>query len=190
MAKKRFFELDIESKKELLLLARTAIRDFLSTGRKQSYGSNNPKLKTHAGAFVSLHSGPSLRGCIGFITSERPLQETIADAAVSAATGDPRFPKVSLDELKELEIEISILSQPEEIKDIEEIEVGRDGLIITSGPYRGLLLPQVATEYGWDRETFLSHTCHKAGLPLDAWRTGVTIERFTAQVFSEGDVVT
>ncbi len=139
----------------------------------------------HAGAFVTLHVGHELRGCIGFPGSDRPLDEVIGRCAIAAATEDPRFPPLAAEELPGLEVEISVLTPIRPVADLSEIEVGRDGLVAQEGFRRGLLLPQVATEHHWDRETFLSHTCLKAGLRPDAWRTGAKISRFQAEVFAE-----
>jgi hypothetical protein len=109
--------------------------------------------------------------------------------AVAAATEDPRFPPVSSQEMKDIAIEISVLTPLRTISDPTEIKVGRDGIVIEQGFYRGLLLPQVATEYGWTREEFLDHTCLKAGLAKGCWRQGATIKIFSAQVFNEGEVL-
>lgn len=142
-------------------------------------------LQVKAGAFVTLHSGEALRGCIGRIRTPDPLYATIQEMAVAAAFQDPRFPPLSRDEFGSLAIEISVLSPPEIIA-AEDVVVGEHGLIVSSGYKTGLLLPQVPVEWEWDRETFLSHTCLKADLPENAWRSGgVKIEAFTAQVFSE-----
>jgi uncharacterized protein len=139
----------------------------------------------HAGAFVTLHIQRELRGCIGYPGSERRLDEVVGHCAVAAATEDPRFPVLSAGELPDLEIEISVLTPIRRVNDLSEIAVGRDGLVVQEGFRKGLLLPQVATEQRWDRETFLSHTCLKAGLRPDAWRTGAKIFSFQAEVFSE-----
>ena len=127
-----------------------------------------------------------LRGCIGSFTGSGPLVDTVREMAVSASTRDPRFPPLSEAELGEVDLEISVLSPLRPVSDPNEIEVGRHGIFITRGFHSGVLLPQVASEYGWDRETFLEHTCAKAGLPADAWRDADTrIEVFEAQVFGE-----
>lgn len=139
----------------------------------------------HAGAFVTLRSAGDLRGCIGYPGSEKRLDEVVGHCAVAAATEDPRFPPVTADELPGLEVEISVLTPIRKVDDVNEIEVGRDGLIVQDGFRKGLLLPQVATEQHWNRDTFLSHTCLKAGLRPDAWRSGAKIFRFQAEVFSE-----
>ena len=138
-----------------------------------------------AGAFVSLHIRGDLRGCIGYPWGDRPLREVVAQCAVQAATQDPRFPPLSAEELSEIDIEISVLGGIEVVSDISEIHLGRHGLIAEQGHRRGLLLPQVATEHRWDLDTFLSHTCQKAGLSPDAWRRGARLFRFEAEVFGE-----
>ena len=145
-------------------------------------------LDAHMGAFVSVHHHGNLRGCLGRLETDRPIAENVAHLAAVVSDSDPRFAPISVSELSGLELEISALTPEQEITDITAIEVGRHGLIIELGHRRGLLLPQVATEYGWDRETFLDHTCLKAGLPGDAWRTGARIFIFEAQVFAEKEV--
>lgn len=149
--------------------------------------SLDPVLLRPSGAFVTLHTKDGdLRGCIGSIQAVAPLASAVSASAINAAFRDPRFYPVGPAELRELHIEISVMSPIVDVHDISEIEVGRDGLIVSRGSHAGLLLPQVATEYGWDRETFLSQTCVKAGLPADSWRSpGCRIERFSAEVFSE-----
>jgi AmmeMemoRadiSam system protein A len=143
-------------------------------------------LDTECGAFVTLHEAGRLRGCIGYIRAVKPLRQTVAEMAVQAALHDPRFPAVTAAEIPDLDIEISVLSPLEGVDDVSSIEVGRHGLIIQDARHSGLLLPQVATEQGWDRDTFLDHTCLKAGLEPGAWRRDdVTILRFTAEVFGE-----
>jgi AmmeMemoRadiSam system protein A len=142
-----------------------------------------------AGAFVTLHRSGELRGCIGRIRADRPLEQVVQEVAMSAATADPRFPPVKHPEVSEIDLEISVISPFRVIQDITEIEIGRDGLMVSESYASGLLLPQVASEYGWDRETFLEHTCMKAGLPKDHWREGTPkIEKFSAFVFSEKEL--
>jgi uncharacterized protein len=136
------------------------------------------------GVFVSLHKGGYLRGCIGHIEAVKPLAQTVRECAFSAAMFDPRFHPVTPDELSELRIEISVLSPFFEIAP-EQVEVGVHGLLISQGARRGLLLPQVAVQWKWDRERFLTETCRKAGLDGNAWRHGARIQAFTAQVFAE-----
>ena len=137
------------------------------------------------GAFVTIHVRGDLRGCLGRLEAHRPIAENVAHLAAAVADSDPRFPPLQLPELVETAIEISALAPEDEVHDLAVIEVGRHGLIVERGPYRGLLLPQVAAEHGWTRDTFLEHTCLKAGLPRDAWRYGARIFRFEAQVFGE-----
>jgi len=150
-------------------------------------GSEVPAaLRKPHGCFVTLKKRGWLRGCIGRIVGDRPLYLTIIEYAVHAAVDDPRFRPVSKNELDELDIEISVMTPLERVTDVDDIQVGRDGLLIKMGFNQGLLLPQVATEFGWDRETFLVHTCRKAGLPADAWKSPrAQIYRFSAQVFGE-----
>jgi AmmeMemoRadiSam system protein A len=140
-----------------------------------------------AGAFVSLHKGGDLRGCIGHIEPNEPIGTVVPRCAVAACSTDPRFPPVTRDELDAIDIEISLLGWLEPIAGPEDIVVGRHGLVVERGWQRGLLLPRVATEWNWDAEAFLSHTCQKAGLPSDAWRTGAKMWRFDAEVFAESD---
>ncbi len=141
----------------------------------------------HSGAFVTLEVGGDLRGCIGYPGSTQALDQVVAECAIAAATEDPRFSPLRRRELEALQIEISVLTPIEPVADVGEIEVGRDGLVVSEGRRRGLLLPQVAVEHGWDRNTFLAHTCLKAGLRADAWKAGAQILRFQAEVFSERD---
>ena len=142
------------------------------------------------GAFVTLYHGKELRGCIGFIKSDLPLWKSVSEAARLSAFEDLRFPPLRKEELKDLSFEISVLSKPELIKAGEDIvksvKVGKDGLIMEHSGHSGLLLPQVANDYGWDSEEFLEQTCVKAGLSRGAWKErGAKIYRFQAQVFSE-----
>src|SRR6185503_6493398 len=126
------------------------------------------------GTFVSIHMGGELRGCIGHVQPEVPLYRSVADCAVAAAVNDPRFMPLTAEEFSSVEFEISVLSPMQRVDDIREVEVGRDGLFVSKNSSRGLLLPQVATAYGWDRERFFEETCGKAGLTPDDWRDGVT----------------
>lgn len=171
----------------LLALARHTIAATLDGGSVVARVSLDEDLLRPAGVFVTLTTAEGdLRGCIGSIEARQPLHEAVMSSAISAATRDPRFPPVARKELDRLGLEISVMGPLVDVGDPEEIEVGRDGLIISRGRYGGLLLPQVASEYGWDRETFLAHTCTKAGLPRDSWQEKNTrIQRFSAEVFSE-----
>jgi AmmeMemoRadiSam system protein A len=173
---------------ELLKLARRAIAACLA-GESIDTATASERLREPGGAFVTLRRCEShaLRGCIGYIEPRFPLAETIVRAACLAATEDTRFAPVGSDELAGLTIEISALDPPRPARP-EEVEVGKHGLIVKRLRFQGLLLPQVATEQGWDRETFLDQTCRKAGLPLDAWRQPDTeILIFSATVFGEED---
>ena len=138
-----------------------------------------------AGVFVTLRRQHELRGCIGHVESDRPLGMLIGRTAIAAATSDPRFPPLTQAELDAITIEVSVLGRLEAVVSIDQIEVGRHGLVIEQGRNRGLLLPQVAIEWQWDREAFLAHTCQKAGLPHDAWKRGAAIWRFEAEVIEE-----
>ncbi len=175
-----------EEKRALLVLARRAIEADLAGERPPEVGISTPALEEKCGAFVTLHEGGRLRGCIGYVVAVKPLYVTVREMAVQASQHDPRFPPVQASELPDIDIEISVMSPLKVVDDVSEIVVGRDGLVVQDGSRSGLLLPQVATEYGWDRQTFLEHTCMKAGLPTDAWkRDDVTIFRFSAEVFGE-----
>ncbi len=177
-----------KEKQTLLKLARRAIERYIQQNNEDLQKTDEELLKTLAGAFVTLESVGELRGCIGQIEAKEPLEQVVQKMAIAAATRDPRFPAVKAEEFDQITIEISVISPFRTIKTPDEIEVGRDGLMITDGVYSGLLLPQVASERLWDSKTFLSHTCLKAGLPMDHWKTGQPkIEAFSAQVFSERD---
>jgi AmmeMemoRadiSam system protein A len=179
------FDITPEEKKILLQTAREAIAAHLEK-RKPRYPAATGTLKKKCGAFVTLHKQDNLRGCIGFIIATKPLIETVREAAKSSAFNDPRFPALTARELDDIKIEISVLSPLRRIENTEEIQVGVHGIMLKNCFYSGLLLPQVAIDYGWDRETFLTHTCYKAGLPGDCWRSKDTeIEVFSAIVFSE-----
>jgi AmmeMemoRadiSam system protein A len=180
-------QLTDSEKNMLLVAARASI--FAEFGEKQFLpGMLTPTLSMPCGAFVTLTKHGELRGCIGYITSEKSLYETVRDAAHAAAFQDGRFPRVRSEELSEISIEISVLSPLSKIRDVSEIQAGKHGLLLKKGYSSGLLLPQVATEYGWDRDTFLAHTCLKAGLASDCWKQSDTsIEIFTAAVFAEGE---
>ncbi len=180
--------LSAEDKEFLLKVARETVTRVVGNQQPLDYQPVSEVTAQHRGAFVTLRKRGQLRGCVGLIEGLRPLVETVRDMAVSAAVHDIRFNPVSEDELDELEIEISAMSPITPVDDVAEIQLGRDGLIIRHGGRQGLLLPQVATEYGWDRNTFLEQTCRKAGLPPDAWKMkGTEIRSFSAEVFGEKD---
>jgi AmmeMemoRadiSam system protein A len=181
--------LPAEARRELLAIAREAMEARL-TGRRGPSAGTHPRLRELSGAFVTLSTRATgeLRGCVGYVEPVLPLGEVVARVAVAAALEDDRFPPVSAAELPALALEVSVLSAPRPIG-AAEVEVGRDGLIVSRGGRRGLLLPQVPVEHGWGRETFLEHACRKAGLPRDAWRVeGTEILAFTAEVFGEDDL--
>ena len=181
-------ELTPEERRVLLAAARESIAAHLGR-RPARLPAPSGTLARKQGAFVTLHrrEDGELRGCVGMMRAEEPLLGTVARMAVVAATEDGRFDPVSGGELDGLHIEISALSPLEPIRP-EDVVVGRHGLLIGYGGRRGVLLPQVPVEHGWDREAFLAHTCRKAGLPEDAWRQpGVELLGFTATVFGERD---
>lgn len=179
------FELGESKKQEILKLARNAIEVFLESGKEPPVPQGKFWMEPR-GAFVTLTSGGYLRGCIGYIEAMYPLGVTIIKAAIAAAVEDPRFPAVTLPEMDLIHLEVSLLSPVQSIQSVDEVEVGVHGLIVTLGRFRGLLLPQVATDNEWDRTTFLEHTCLKAGLPKNAWESpDVRIEVFSAEVFGE-----
>jgi uncharacterized protein len=169
----------------LLQLARDAIVAHISRFAEPAL-SIEGVFARRGGAFVTLHTHGSLRGCIGHVEADEPLGYVIPRCAISAATQDPRFATVGPGELADLDIELSLLGPLEPIAGPADIEIGRHGLIVERGWSRGLLLPQVASEWKWDAETFLTHTCRKAGLRDDAWKRGAKLWRFEAEVFGEG----
>ncbi len=170
----------------LLAIARNAIARELGLPQEKSIPPPAGLLAGGAGAFVTLRFQGRLRGCIGYIESAESLAEVVRKAAGKAAFHDPRFPPLASREFQSIAIEISVLTPPSIIHDISLIEIGRDGLIVELGVARGLLLPQVAIEQGWDRLKFVENTCAKAGLPGDAWMDPATrLYAFHAEVFSE-----
>ncbi|MBD3288494.1 AmmeMemoRadiSam system protein A [candidate division KSB1 bacterium] len=180
--------LNLEDKRNLLSLAREAIQCGVERKPLNPAKYDSPIMNEKRGAFVTLTKRGALRGCIGYIIPVKPLAVTIQEMAGAAAFRDPRFSPVKKEEIDELEIEISVLTPLKEISDINEIEVGKHGLLVECAGCSGLLLPQVATEYGWDRETFLEHTCKKAGLPDGAWKDPSTkIKIFSAEIFHENE---
>jgi AmmeMemoRadiSam system protein A len=174
------------SQEERLILLRLAHRAISSAldGSKLDLLPPTPHLAGMRGAFTTLHLHGKLRGCIGYVVPTHSLYRTVAETARAAAFDDPRFRPVAIEEAPELNVEVSVLSPLKPIRP-EEVVVGVHGLIVTQGGRRGLLLPQVPLEWGWDRETFLSQTCLKAGLPPDAWLQGAELQAFTAEVFGE-----
>ena len=179
-------ELTEKEKQGLLDLALATIKAGLEGKTPPGIREATPVLQEKRGAFVTLKKRGRLRGCIGYIQPIKPLHETIGRMALAAAFEDPRFPALCKEELKDLSVEISVLTPLREIQDVGEIRVGVHGLYIVREPRSGLLLPQVAVEYGWDTETFLRETCHKAGLPPESWRVESTrIYVFSAEIFGD-----
>jgi hypothetical protein len=179
------YSLTPEEKAELLRLARASVTEFVEKRAVIEDASGKAKFLEPRGVFVTLTKGGDLRGCIGFIEPVAPLGQAVIRAAVYAATEDPRFPPVRPAELKDLKVEISVLTPVREIADPRQVIVGRHGLIVARGGLKGVLLPQVPVENKWDRETFLEQASLKAGLPPDAWRLGAKLYVFEAIVFHE-----
>lgn len=185
--------LNEDEKQFVLDVARKTVIEHAMSGATPAFATDNPKLNRKSGAFVTLHEkSGALRGCIGYVEALKPLVQTVVDMAVACSSRDPRFQPVTPEEFPNLDIEVSVLTPLKEIKHTEEITVGRDGLMIRKGNFSGLLLPQVATECGWDRTQFLKQTCIKAGLDTDAWKKpDAKLYAFSAQVFGgsllEGD---
>ncbi len=178
-------DLSTDEKATLLTIARESIAQYLEEGTLPQFTITEANLLRKSGAFVTLEQGGELRGCIGHILAQQQLYAAVQQAAVSAATEDPRFPPLVLEELEEISIEISVLSPLKRVTHIEEIEVGKQGLVLVAGGKTGLLLPQVASEEDWSREEFLQAVSRKAGLPDEAWQQGATLYTFTAIVFGE-----
>jgi AmmeMemoRadiSam system protein B/AmmeMemoRadiSam system protein A len=174
-----------DEKEKLLVIARQTIAQLLETGTVPLFEVSEPNLFQERGCFVTLKKHGELRGCIGNLVPVRPLYLTVQNVAISAAISDSRFPPVTKEELKDISVEISVLSPFELIEDVSEIEVGRHGLVIVKGQNQGVLLPQVATEQNWDLDEFLRQICLKADLSEDAWQEGAQLYVFTAEVFEE-----
>jgi AmmeMemoRadiSam system protein A len=178
-------EYDGRERRLLCQLAHEAIVAKLENRELASF-TPSEHLSELRGVFTTLYLEGRLRGCVGYPTAFLPLQRAVSETATAAAFEDPRFPPVTLVEARRLRVSLSVLSCLKPLL-AEEVEVGRHGLLISQGARRGLLLPQVPVEHGWDRGTFLEQTCRKAGLPLEAWRHGATIEGFTAEIFGDDD---
>ena len=178
-----------EQHKQLLTVARDTIRHYLETGERLDPKVDDEMLKQDMGTFVTLHKNGQLRGCIGHMEATGPLCTTVRDMAIAAATGDPRFPAVTIDELDDIDIEISALSPMKKIDDYNQLKIPGQGVMVRMGWRGGVYLPQVAEETGWTRDEFMDSLCaHKAGIPKDAWKTGeCDIYVFTAEVFGERD---
>ena len=174
------------SQDERVLLLQLAHDSILSTLENREIPLEPPTnhLEEPRGVFTSLYLNGALRGCVGYVLPIGSVYRAVVETARAAAFEDTRFPPVKIDEAPHLQVELSVLSLPQPIAH-ESIEIGRHGLLVSMAGYRGLLLPQVPLEHNWDRETFLNQTCRKAGLPMDAWRNGATVEAFTAEIFGE-----
>ena len=173
-----------DDRRRLLTIARRALEARVRREYEPALEQGGA-LETPCGAFVSIHRGDELRGCLGRLESDWPVARVVAHLGRAVADSDPRFQPVTIEELETLAIEISALAPPREVSTPAEIDVGRHGLIVERGRQHGLLLPQVATDHRWDVPTFLEHTCLKAGLPRDAWQRGARIWIFEAQVFGD-----
>ena len=179
--------LDQKQRQRLLEIARQSIESYVKAGKRLEVEEADPILNEENGAFVTIHEKGELRGCIGNMVGRQPLYLTIRDMAVEAAVNDPRFPSMKPSELKDIEIEISVLSPLKKVNSADEIKMGEHGVMVRGGFQSGVFLPQVAIETGWSKEEFLSYLCsEKAGLPADAWKDKKTeLYIFTAEVFSE-----
>ena len=176
------------SSEERVLLLQLAHESITATLERREISLIPPTahMAKPRGAFTTLYYRNALRGCVGYVLPIKPLNVAVAETARGAAFDDSRFSPVTLDEARELQVSLSVLSPPQLIQP-DQIEIGRHGLLITLGPYRGLLLPQVPVEHEWDRRTFLEQTCRKAGLPPNAWQMDAKLEAFTAEVFADPD---
>ena len=184
-------DLTNEEKCTLLKIARSAIVSTLESKAQPSLKFQSEALNRRSGVFVTLRIGEDLRGCIGYVEPLFPLARATQDVAVKAAMEDPRFMPITLTELEKITIEISVLSPLSEVQDVEKIEIGMHGLVIDAGYRRGLLLPQVATEYHWDSKQFLKQVALKAGLPSDAWKQEeIKLFTFTVEKFEESEFAT
>lgn len=177
--------LNSSDKKVLLQLAREAVTSTVRTGKLKMQEVADERLQALQGCFVTIKKQGTLRGCIGNFTSDKPLYELVQEMAASAATRDPRFYPMKEGDLAEFDLEISVLSPLSKIDSPEEVEVGKHGLYLEKNFSRGVLLPQVAVEHKWDRETFLTQTALKAGLKRDDWKEGADLYVFSAEVFAE-----
>ena len=178
-----------EQRKSLLEMARSTIEEYVKTKKVKEFEISDPVFLKERGVFVTIHKDGQLRGCIGNIIAHEPLYVSVRNMAIASATEDPRFPPLSQDELGKIDVEISVLSEPKRIYNIDEIKLGTHGVIVKKGFQSGVFLPQVAIETGWNREEFVSYLCsHKAGLDPLAWKDKDTqLFIFSAEVFSEKD---
>jgi len=177
-------ELTESQKKTLIAIVHKTLRSYLETGKLQKIEKNDPLLKQKCGAFVTLHRFGNLRGCIGHIQADMPIYKIIQEMAISAATLDPRFQAVTIDELKDITVEISLISPLFKIS-VDQIKIGVHGLMVIYKGRRGLLLPRVPAERNWDVKTYLDNLCLKAGIPTDIWDDDPELYAFTAIEFGE-----
>lgn len=178
-------QLDDRDRRELLRIARATLREHLATGYLPPGSPHRKSLLRPCGAFVTVKVNGALRGCMGRVEADKPLYLVVEELTVAASSRDPRFEPVRQEELKDTRLTVSVLSAPEPAT-LETIVIGTHGLVVTKGPRRGLLLPQVAVEHNFTAEQFLDETCAKAGLLRGAWRdAGTALERFTTDTFSE-----
>ncbi len=177
--------LNVQQKKALLKLAKDTLESFVTTGKTTDMNTNDPRLLQTQGAFVTLRKNGQLRGCIGNMIGDKPLWQTIHEMTMAAASSDPRFPPVTKEELKDIDLEISVLTPPKRIFNASAIVLGRDGVIVSDGSHQGVFLPQVAGETHWSKEEFLNELCsQKAGLPADCWKNPkINLWTFQADVF-------
>lgn len=177
-----------QDKEQLLSLAHASVKAHLQGASLPLVEAPSTVLGDEGAAFVSIYNTGTLRGCIGTFAREAPLWQVVQRMSVMAAIKDPRFPPVSVEECDDLSFELSLLSKPLPVRGPEDIDVGRHGLVVSDPLHRGVLLPQVATKYDWDAQTFLEHTCLKAKMPPEAWRRDeVLIEVFEAEIVKEGE---
>jgi AmmeMemoRadiSam system protein A len=174
-----------KEQRDLLKIARDTITTYVGSGSIPAVETASRGLNLESGCFVTIKQHGQLRGCIGNFVSDQPLYRLVQEMAVSAAIRDPHFYPMKPQDLKDFDLEISVLSPLELISSVDQIQVGTHGIYLVKNSFRGVLLPQVATEYGWDRDTFLRHTCLKAGLPENAWQKDCQIYIFSALVFGE-----
>ena len=182
-----FLNLKDHQKKTLLEIARKTIKQFLTDKEVSVEKISDPELNHKHGVFVTLLEHGKLRGCVGHLKDDQPVYETAALMAIQAAVNDNRFEPVTIDELPDIELEISILSPFKQISDEKQIQLGRDGLLLIKGDVRGVFLPQVPIKMNWDRIQLLGQLCKKVGLPLDGWKENTHLFTFQTEVFYESD---
>ncbi len=184
-APKNQFSLSTEEKEFLIKIARETLESYVKNKKIPKFKIPFDTLKSNAGAFVTLNKNHQLRGCIGDILPRKPLFQSVIDNAVNSCSTDPRFPPVTLAELKDIHVEITVLSPPVKVDSYKDIIIGKHGVILRKGYNGAVFLPQVATEQGWDLETTLTYLSRKAGLSPDGWKKGATFEIFTGIIIKE-----